>query len=205
MKNNRSLNKKSDVLPFLNVITGPMFSGKTCYLIKQIVHHRQQGERVIVFKPKVDNRFAIDRIVTRLGKSLKAIPISHAQEIATFLTKNGNYDVVAIDEIHFFSVAMIKVIETLLVAQYKIWVAGLNKGFCDHNLEVMNQLLPMADNIWKFNAACDICQKPNAGTKIQAVNKRGEALLPKEITNFVGDKEQYQVRCRRCYVKKIWD
>ena len=64
----------------------------------------------------------------------------------------------------------------------------------------MNELLSMADNIFKFNAVCDLCHE-NPATKIQAVDQKGLPIEPEKIKNFVGGKEKYQVRCRLCYKK----
>src|SRR4051794_13439520 len=79
----------------LEVLCGPMFSGKTDELIARV---RAAG-RAVVFKPAVDTRHPIDRVVSHSGATVEAVSVADSAEL---LEAVADVDLVAIDEVQFF-------------------------------------------------------------------------------------------------------
>ena len=191
---NFTFNEYNSKNNYFHVITGPMFAGKTGFLIKEINNFKKLGWEVLVLKPAVDNRFAKDRIVCHSGQSEFAVSVKHQdfEQSVTNLLKKENYKVLAIDEFHFFSPQIIPFLEKLL-QKYTILVSGLNKGVFNNNLEIMNQILTKADYISRLNGQCQNCQQ--LGTQIVRIDSQQK---PSSNPEFVGGSEKYRLLCRSC-------
>ena len=179
----------------LSVITGPMFVGKTDLLIEIIAEFKKKDYRVLVVKPHVDNRFSNNHIVAHSGckNSTHCVTIpTFVQEVKDLLQKKS-YQVLAIDEFHFFEPEIIPFLEDLL-EKYIIVVSGLNKGVANNNLEIMNQILTKADYILRLNRKCTNCQR--IGSQIRHV--KGNNRFIKNVSDFVGGAEKYRLLCRSC-------
>ena len=187
--------KKLHKCNYLHVITGPMFAGKTDLLIKKIIAFREQKYRVLILKPDVDHRFSHKHIVSHSQQKELAVcvEVEHFQKQINSLLKENDYDILAIDEFHFFEAEVVLFLDKLL-DKYTILVSGLNKGVLDNNLEAMNQILSRADYIDRLNGKCQICQ--GLGTKIQPVYLDKK---PSKKIDFVGGAEKYRLLCRKCF------
>lgn len=84
---------------FIEVIVGPMFSGKSEELIRRIKRAQIAKQKVQVFKPAIDDRYSIDKVVSHNGTNINAISVVKASEIIEHLEEDT--DVIAIDEIQF--------------------------------------------------------------------------------------------------------
>lgn len=189
-----SKSTSSKISTYLRVITGPMFVGKTDLLIKEINQFKSQGYKVLVLKPDVDRRFSHCYIVSHSQNRAQAAPIVVNQFIQQVqkLIAQDNYQIVVIDELHFFPPAIIPFLEQLL-QKYIILLSGLNKGVANNNLEIMNQILAKADYIDRLNANCQICQ--GLGSQIQLIDAQQK---PTKNPEFVGGAEKYRLLCRKC-------
>lgn len=171
----------------LEVITGPMFAGKTEELIKRVKILTIAKIKTLVIKPTYDTRFSFDNVVSRNGEYLKALNISKASEILK--VQNDEYQVVAIDEVHFFDEEIIDVILKLIAKNIKVIVSGLDMDFARRPFGIMPHLLAIADEVVKLKAVCVVCHT-TAGFSFRKLDSI-------EI-NLLGD-DEYEARCRHCH------
>ncbi len=185
---------------FITVITGPMFSEKSGKLIERCRKEEMYGKkRYIAYKPDIDNRFADDRIISRVGTSIPAKPISVEldDELLTEILKETEpYDIVAFDEAQFFSRNIIRLVKELAYNKKHIMIDGLNMDYSGKEFGCMGGLLAIADEIEKLTAYCSICGRPGSFTQ-RLVNKEPAKL---GATVLLGDSDSYEPRCRNCYV-----
>lgn len=174
---------------FLEVITGPMFSGKSEELLKRIKILEIAGIKTLVIKPKFDNRFSVTEIVSRTGAKHKAINVSQAKEILSHW--KSNYKAVAIDEVNFLDETLFEVIDFLIMNGVRVICSGLDMDFLRRPFGIMPNIIAIADHVDKLKAVCWICKKDAGFSFRQTSNQE---------LNFLGDSE-YQARCRICHIK----
>lgn len=176
---------------WIEVICGSMFSGKTEELIRRLRRAQIAKQRVAIFKPAIDTRYAEDRIVSHSGVSLPSVTVSSAAEI---LDRAGDVDVVGIDEVQFFDLDLVQVCETLADRGHRVIVAGLDQDYLAQPFEPMPQLLAIAEYITKTLAICMVCGNP--ANRTQRVTQRSERVL-------VGAADSYEARCRSCFTTDL--
>ncbi|ADO59431.1 thymidine kinase [Paenibacillus polymyxa] len=185
----------------ISVITGPMFSEKSGELIKRILKmERYGGKKVKAYKPTEDFRFEADWIVSRMGYRYPASNIPRKLTdsiIEEILVETESIDVVAFDEVQFFSKPIMGLVDELAYRGKHVICDGLNMDYREKEFGFMGGLLTMADEITNLTSYCSVCQSPHARFTQRMVNgmpaKMGPIIL-------IGDKEDYEVRCRSCYI-----
>lgn len=176
---------------WIEVICGPMFSGKTEELIKRLDKIKYAKKSFIVFKPVIDTR-SKEQIVSRHNKAIPAIEISNADEILEYLANTDkNYKVIAIDEVQFMDKDIVKVVKALAKQGHHVILAGLDKNFKAEPFGSMPELLAIADNVQKLIALCNVCGAPATFTYRISKNNDSEVL--------VGDSDTYEARCYEHY------
>ncbi|MBN3535056.1 thymidine kinase [Mycoplasma procyoni] len=175
----------------IEVITGPMFSGKSDELLKRIRILGYANIKTLVIKPVFDNRFSENEIISRSGSKIATHNASSADEIRELFEK-GNYKAVAIDEIHFFSKDILGLIGELADDGVRVIVSGLDMDYLRRPFGIMPSILAMAEHVTKLQAICVKC-KNAATTSFRKGNSRSLKLL--------GDIEEYEARCRSCHIK----
>lgn len=180
---------------WLDVITGPMFSGKTEELIRRLRRALIARRQVQVFKPALDQRYGVNRIRSHNGSSLKAIPVERARDILRLLASDTQ--VVGIDEAQFFDEEIVQVANQL--AQQGLWVivAGLDTDFRGEPFGPMPQLMALADDVIKLRAVCMVCGRPAIRSQ-RLINGR-PARYDDPIV-VLGAEELYEPRCREHHV-----
>ena len=133
---------------WLEVICGCMFSGKTEELIRRINVLSYAKKNIVVFKPKVDNRYSDTEIVSHSGSRVPCKIVEKAQDILKLV--NDDVEVVAIDEIQFFDKDIVDVCEYLADKGIRVIVAGLDKDFRGESFGVMPELLTRAEFVTKL-------------------------------------------------------
>ena len=171
----------------IQVICGPMFSGKTKTLIKEISGHLKAGKTVVIFKPKLDDRYAEEAIVSHDKDEAEAFAVERPSEILDLFHRA---DVVAIDEAQFFDPSIVKVCETIASFGKTVIAAGLDLDYRGHTFGSMPELLSIADEIIKLHSVCTFCS--------------GRARFSHRITKHegivvLGEKDKYVPLCRSCY------
>lgn len=171
----------------IKVICGPMFSGKTKSLIETINKFKSKGKKVVVFKPKLDNRYAEEAIVSHDKDETRAINVTKPAEILDLF---HHADVVAIDEVQFFDRSIVRVCEIIVEHGKSVVVAGLDMDYQANAFGSMPELMIMADEIVKLNSVCTFCSG-RARFSHRVSNESGIVVL--------GEKDKYVPLCRSCY------
>ena len=175
-------------LGWIEVITGSMFSGKSEELIRRIRRAQIARQRVQIFKPQIDNRYAEAEIVSHSDMKLPSETVSSAAQILERL--DNRTEVVGIDEGQFFDASLVKVANTLADRGLRVVVAGLDQDFTGRPFDPMPQLLATAEYVDKALAICMQCGAPA---------NRSQRLVAATDRVVVGGSHEYEARCRRCF------
>ena len=173
---------------WVEVITGSMFSGKSEELIRRIRRAQIARQRVQIFKPRIDDRYAADHIVSHSEMKLPSIVAESSREILEKV--EDRTEVVGIDEGQFFDAELPAVCNTLADQGKRVIVAGLDQDYLGKPFEPMPQLLAIAEYITKTLAICMVCGAPANHTQRLVASK--ERVL-------VGAQGTYEARCRQCF------
>ena len=171
----------------LEVICGPMFAGKTTMLMERIAAARDQGRSVRVFRPSRDTRSNPASIQTHGGLSMAATEIDAASEV---LEARHAAPLVAIDEAHFFAVALLEPCLELRRRGAEVLVAGVDLDHRGHMFEPFASLVPNADKVHRLQGICARCGKPSTHT---------QRLVEEEGRILVGGDDLYEARCAACF------
>ncbi|ACJ16721.1 Thymidine kinase [Thermococcus onnurineus NA1] len=181
---------------FLEVITGPMFAGKTTELIKRIERQMFAKRKAALFKPAIDNRYSEDEIVAHNGLRYEAFVIPTDEEgVRTIgeITKRENFEVIGIDEVQFFPMSIVETLDRLADDGVYVIASGLNLDFKGDPFPVTRELLVRADNIVYLTAVCTVCGRP--ATRSQRLIDGKPAPRDSPVI-LVGGRESYEARCR---------
>ncbi len=175
----------------LEVITGPMFSGKTEELIRRLRRAVIAKQKVQVFKPALDNRYAESAVASHAGGAFEAIPLKEIGELEDHLRPDTT--VVGIDEAQFFSGEITAIVQRLADRGVRVIVAGLDMDFRGEPFGPMPALLAQADQVDKLQAICVVCGFP-ASRSQRLIN--GKPARYDDPVVIVGAAEMYEARCR---------
>ncbi|MBS1250061.1 MAG: Thymidine kinase [Chloroflexi bacterium] len=179
----------------LEVITGPMFCGKTDELIRRLRRATIANQQVQVFKPGFDARYSLDKVTSHAGNEFEAIPIEDISEIKELLGEDVT--VVAIDEAQFFGADILSLIDHLVEEQIRVIVAGLDMDFRGEPFGQMPNLMAKAEKVDKLSAICMACHE--AATRTQRLVDEEPAHYDDPIV-IVGASELYEARCRKHHI-----
>lgn len=179
----------------LEVICGPMFSGKTEELIRRLRRAHIAKQRVTVFKHCFDDRYSFDTITSHTGEKLDAKPIETPEKLIEYVLKHP-VDVVGIDEVQFFPASIISCIDELVAQGKRVIAAGLDLDFRCVPFGPMPTLLAIADMVTKLKAICTECGA-DAALSQRLIN--GKPAKHNDPIIMIGAQEHYQARCRSCY------
>ena len=179
---------------WIEVISGCMFAGKTEEFIRRINVLSYAKKNIIVFKPKIDNRYSDSEIVSHSGAKVPCLVVEKAQDILKKI--EADTEVVAIDEVQFFDKDIVEVCEYLADKGIRVMVAGLDKDFRGESFGVMPELLTRAEFVTKLTAVCAKCGAPATRTQ-RLVN--GKPAGFEDPIVMVGADESYEPRCRHCH------
>ncbi len=172
----------------LEVICGPMFSGKSEELIRRIKRAIIARQRVQVFKPALDDRYDASAIASHSQRKHDAIPVKDSEELRRHLDPEA--EVVALDEVQFLDEGLLAVIDGLAAKGVRVIAAGLDQDSNGEPFGIMPILLAKAEYITKLQAICMVCGAA-AGRTQRLVHTGGQVL--------VGAAEAYEARCRHCH------
>jgi thymidine kinase len=174
---------------WIEVICGSMFSGKTEELIRRIKRAQFANQKLLLFKPSIDNRYSEDSVISHQGNALQATLVNSSGEIWNHWK---NERVVAIDEAQFFDAEIIGICNELAKKGVRVIIAGLDMDYLGNPFGPMPQLLSIAEYVTKVHAICVSC-----GNLAQYSHRTAEE---KEQV-LVGAVEKYEPLCRSCFNK----
>ena len=175
---------------WVEVICGPMFSGKTEELLRRLKRAKIAAKKVAIFKPMVDMRYSADEVVSHDSNSFPSIRLSRAMVILDYCDEA---EVIAVDEVQFFDDKIVEVIQYLAYKGKRIIAAGLDMDSDAKPFGKMPQLLATAEFVTKLHAICVDCGTLATYTyRISA--EKGQVLI--------GAFDKYKPLCRHCYYIK---
>jgi thymidine kinase len=175
-------------LGWIEVICGPMFSGKSEELIRRLRRAKIARKRVQVFKPELDDRYSKEEIVSHGDARMKSEVVTSASEILSRL--DWRTQVIGIDEANFMGVEVIDIAQQLADTGKQVLIAGLDTDFMGRPFAPIPDLLALAESITKTLAICMRCGNPA---------KHTQRLVESEALIVVGAAGMYEARCRRCF------
>lgn len=173
---------------WIEVICGPMFSGKSEELMRRLRRARIARKRVQVFKPAIDTRYSVDEIVSHGDIRMKSEVVKDAAEILSRL--DWRTQVVGIDESNFFGPELVDLASQLADTGKQVIIAGLDTDYMGRPFVPMPALLTLAESITKTLAICMRCGNPA---------KHTQRLVESDDLIVVGAAGMYEARCRRCF------
>jgi len=173
---------------WIEVICGPMFSGKSEELIRRLRRAMIARKRVEVFKPTIDNRYSDDEIVSHGDSRMKSVVVKDAGEIMELM--DWRTEVIGIDEANFMGEKLVEVSQRLADSGKQVIIAGLDTDYMGRPFSPMPDLLAHAESITKTLAICVRCGNPA---------KHTQRLRGSDDLIVVGAEGMYEARCRRCF------
>lgn len=173
---------------WIEVVCGPMFSGKSEELIRRLRRARIAKKRVQVFKPAIDDRYALDEIVSHGDQRMKSEVVNDAKDIVNKL--DWRTQVVGIDESNFFGPELVDIASQLADTGKQVIIAGLDTDYLGRPFTPMPELLCLAESITKTLAICMRCGNPA---------KHTQRLVESNDLIVVGAAGMYEARCRHCF------
>lgn len=176
----------------LELIIGPMFSGKSTELIRRIRLLQKIEKKVLVTKPTIDSRYNQDKITSHNYESVECMVLNNLNEIQDEEVKK--YDTIIVDEGQFFTDLVPTVTRWVDNFNVNIIVGGLDGDFQRQPLGTILELIPYADNCIKLNSLCNLCKDgTEAPFSFRLVNSSDKVL--------VGGSESYIPVCRKHFIK----
>ena len=173
---------------WIEVVCGPMFSGKSEELIRRLRRAEIARQRVQIFKPAIDSRYSEGEIVSHSELRIAANTVNSAAEIMEKL--DPRTEVIGIDEAQFMGASLVDVAQKLANMGKRVIVAGLDTDYRGVAFEPIPQLMTAAEEVTKLLAICVRCGNPAKHT--QRLVASAERIL-------VGAHGTYEARCRRCF------
>jgi len=173
---------------WIEVICGTMFTGKTEELIRRVHRAEYARQKIQVFKPKIDNRYEENHIVSHNQLKTPSVIVETSQDIHQQIKYDT--EVVVIDEVQFFDDGIVELCNKLADNGKRVIVAGLDQDFRGKPFGPMPNLLAIAEYVTKLNAICVKCGNPASRT---------QRLTRDKETVVVGAADVYEARCRNCH------
>jgi thymidine kinase len=173
---------------WVEVICGPMFSGKSEELIRRVTRSKIARVPVQVFKPQLDDRYADNEVVSHSSWKVDAQPVSDATEMLRAVSSQTR--VIGIDEGQFFDDHLVEVVDNLATTGKQVIVAGLDTDYLRRPFEPIPSLCDRAEYVTKMLAVCHRCGGPALYT---------QRIVQSDDLVVLGAQDAYEARCRMCY------
>lgn len=176
---------------WIEVICGGMFSGKTEELIRRAKRAKIAGQKVLVVKPKTDNRYSDTNVVSHNETAIPSVVVSESQKIFEL---SNEFQVICIDEAQFFDKDIVEVANNLANHQKRVIVAGLDMDYEGKPFGPMPYLLAIAEFVTKLHAIC---------TKSGMLASYSQRVVEGTQQVMVGEYDAYEPRARHCFTRGI--
>lgn len=177
---------------WLEVVCGPMFSGKSEELMRRLTRAMIAGQAVELLRPALDTRHGADELVTHAGRRMAARRTADLD-----LVRSLSCDVLGLDEVQFFPAGIVEVVEELTGRGVRVVCSGLDMDYRRRPWPVTSELLARAEFADKLQAVCLCCGGP--ATASQRLEADGRAAPADGATVEIGAGERYEARCRACF------
>jgi thymidine kinase len=175
----------------IEVITGPMFSGKSEELIRRLKRARIARQRVLCFKPSLDVRYHKTAIASHSSQTLEALTVATVDDLrAALFPVIDEVEVIGVDEAQFFDASILPLSMELMHRGKRVILAGLDTTFAGEPFPPIPDLMAIADEVTKLSAVCMQCGAPAIHT---------QRLGSSQSLVLVGAAGLYEARCRACF------
>lgn len=175
----------------MEVICGSMFSGKTEELIRRLRRAEMAGQRVEIFKPKIDTRYDEVGVVSHNQNKIPSTPVESSNEI---LLLGSTCDVVGVDEAQFFDDGIVDVANQLANNGIRVVIAGLDMDFMGRPFGPMPNLMATAEYVTKVHAICK--RTGNLANYSMRISENKDLVQ-------LGETESYEAVSRRMFVDEV--
>lgn len=178
----------------IELIMGPMFSGKTTTLINRIRHEQSNGKKVCVIKNELDKRYDNNQLCTHDGERIDSTYVTSSLKSLLDDENFMNYDVYCIDEGQFFN-DLITFIRNEHILKSQVYVAALNGTFNQHMFQPIIDIIPFTNIITLKTAKCSICNNIRANMTVKNDTKydnNNSSIID------IGGSEKYRAICTKC-------
>lgn len=176
---------------WMEVICGSMFSGKTEELIRRLRRAEMAGQKVEIFKPKIDTRYDEEEVVSHNHNKIRSTPVESSNEI---LLLGSTCDVVGIDEAQFFDDGIIEIANQLANNGIRVVIAGLDMDFLGRPFGPMPFLMATAEYVTKVHAICK--------TTGNLANYSMRTSSSKDLVQL-GETDSYEAVSRRIFIDEV--
>ena len=173
-------------------MVGPMFSGKSEWLVNRLRMHSVAGDQILAIRFSDDNRYGKSGIISHNKTKFEAASAKSSKDIK-ILTDQNNFQVLAIDEVQFFDPSLIELLLELQLLGKSIYATGLDTDFTATPWETTMRIMALSDLVEKRVAVCSVCKKLNATRTQRLLN--GKPASKKSPRVLIGGKESYTARC----------
>jgi thymidine kinase len=165
-----------------------MFSGKSEELIRRLRRAQIARQKVQIFKPAFDNRFAESEIVSHSEMRIQGVNVGSSAELMRLI--NDDTEVIGIDEAQFFDKDLPAACTELAASGKRVVVAGLDTDYLGRPFEPMPVMMAIAEYVTKTHAICMVCGNPASHT---------QRLVASDERLLLGASGTYEARCRKCF------
>ncbi|MGB7861722.1 MAG: thymidine kinase [Acidimicrobiia bacterium] len=173
---------------WVEVICGPMFSGKSEELIRRVTRSKIARIPVQVFKPQLDDRYAMEEVVSHSSMKIEAEPVESSLQMLRAIHRSTQ--VIGIDEGQFFDDGIVEIVDNLAAKGKQVIVAGLDTDYLRRPFEPIPSLCDRAEYVTKMLAVCHRCGGPGMYT---------QRIVQSDDLVVLGAIDAYEARCRMCY------
>ncbi|XP_077490011.1 thymidine kinase, cytosolic-like [Amblyomma americanum] len=170
----------------IQLIIGPMFSGKTTELMRRLKRYEIANHRCLIIKYAGDTRYDVENIRTHDRQAMAAVK---ATALSNLRDRSSEFRVIGIDEGQFFP-DIVEFAEDMAEAGKVVVIAALDGTYQRQGFPSILTLVPLSESVIKLSAVCMLCYAEAAYTK-----RRGQE---KEV-EVIGGAEKYMAVCRACY------
>lgn len=174
----------------LELIIGPMFSGKSSELIREIRLAKIINKKVLVIKPIIDNRYINDKIVSHSFETEECETIEKLKDVNDRIK---NYDLIVIDEGQFFPDLKETVLQWVDINNKEVLIGGLDGDFKRNSIGQIIELIPHADKCKKISSLCKLCNNGNKAIFTHRINNSKQQVQ-------IGGADSYVPLCRNHYM-----
>lgn len=189
--------KDSPEMGRIELVVGPMFSGKSEWIVGKLKAHEIANNYILAIRYLRDDRYSKNSISTHNGSQFLAKSAKTVADIAKLIEENSNLQVLAVDEIQFFNPSLAELLLKLQKRGVQIYVSGLDLDFLGKPWETTSQVFAIADSVEKKLAVCSICKKINATRSQRLIN--GKPASKKSPRVLIDGTDSYSARCLAHY------
>lgn len=173
---------------WVEVICGPMFSGKSEELIRRVTRSKIARIPVQVFKPMIDDRYAVSEVVSHSALKVEAMAVDGSMQLLRSIQDSTR--VIGIDEGQFFDDGLVDIVDNLAATGMQVIVAGLDTDYLRRPFEPIPSISDRAEYVSKMLAVCHRCGGPALYT---------QRIVQSDDLVVLGAQDAYEARCRMCY------